>query len=60
MRRSAAFLVLVLLCFSAMLGCGGFESDHAVAPSEDELIQFLNDNPEAANEEDTEEEAEDA
>lgn len=46
MRRIA---VIVFICALPMMGCGRANSGAGVAPPQDELTQFLQDNPDIAN-----------
>ncbi len=50
MRNFSMGMIMSLLILPFTLGCGGAKSGSGTAPAQDELTQFLQDNPDIANE----------
>ena len=50
MRHFSMGMIMSLLFLPFMLGCGEANSGPGTAPAQDELTQFLQENPDIANE----------
>ena len=50
MRHVSMGMIMSLLILPFTMGCGGAESGPGTAPNQDELTQFLQENPDIANE----------